>query len=97
LPSNYGDPGKIDEEVERLEKLARELIKLAKQQGVEPLGQYIKETFTPSLDLEKLVAEEMQLKTPYVPEVKKKKEGFFKQLDEYIISKAKKVKPVTLQ
>lgn len=32
---------------------------------------------------------EFNLKTAYVPESKKKKEGFFKQIDEYIKSKKK--------
>jgi hypothetical protein len=56
LPPNYGDAQKIEAELERLEKLARDLTKLARQQGIEPLGQYIKEMFTPTLDLEKLAS-----------------------------------------
>jgi len=97
LPSNHGDPQKLNDEIERLEKLACEFIKLARQQGIQPLGQYIKETFTPTLNLEKLFGDQLQRHATYIPEKKKTEEDFFNQIADYIKSKERKVKPATLQ
>lgn len=96
LPPEYGNAQRLSDEIDRLEVLARDLIKLARKQGVAPLGQYIKEKFRPDLDLDALALEEFQLKTAYVPENRKKKEPFFQQLDDYVKSKSKKVKKGTL-
>jgi hypothetical protein len=97
LPEEYGNHDKFNEEIDRQLTLACDLIKLAKRQGIAELGAYIKEKYSPTLKLNQLAQEDFNLKTAYVPETKKKKEVFFKQLDDYIKSKEKKVKPGTIE
>jgi integrase len=96
LPHNYGNPQKINDDIDRQLKLAGDLIRLAKSQGIAEMGAYVKEKYNPELKLNDLAIVEFNLKTAYVPESKKKKESFFKQIEEYTKSKEKKVKKATL-
>ena len=79
LPVDYGDYEKLNDEIDRQFKVACDLIKFAKRQGVAEIGSYVKEKFSPGLKLNKLAQEDFNLKTAYVPEIKKNKEGFFRQ------------------
>jgi integrase len=97
LPGEFGNHDKLNDEIDRQNKLICDLIKLAKRQGIAELGSYVKERFSPTLKLNQLAIEDFNLKSTYVPKIKKKKEGFFNQLDDYIKSKEKKVQPATLQ
>ncbi len=96
LPAQYGDPKKINDDIDRQLKLASNLIKLAKSQGIPKIGAYVKEKYDPSIDLNTLAAGDFRLKTGFVPENKKKRESFFLHLDDYVKSKEKKVKKATL-
>ena len=96
LPPAYGNFEKINDDLDRQLKLAGDLIKLAKSQGIAEIGAYVKEKYDPGIDLNTLAAADFDLKTGYVPENKKKKEGFFLHLDDYVKSKEKKVKKATL-
>ena len=97
LPQKFGNHEKLNDELDRQHQLISDLIKLAKRQGIAETGTYVKEKFSPQLNLDKLTQEDFNLKTAYVPEVKKKKAIFFQQLDDYIRSKEKKVKPGTIE
>jgi integrase len=86
----YGIADVLNLEIDRQLTLIKNLIRLAKSQGIAQLGPFVKENYTPSLNLETFALEQFQLQTPYVPEVKKKKEGFFAHLEDYVTIKKKK-------
>jgi integrase len=96
LPTEFGSPAKLNEEIDRQQKLAVDLIQLAKGQGIAEIGPYVKEKYYPFLDLPKLAREDFSLKSSYVPEVRKKKEPFFQQWDQYILSKKGQVADSTV-
>jgi site-specific recombinase XerD len=89
VPEKYGTADDLNKEIDRQIKLAGDLIRLAKGQGVVQFGPFVKEKYHPKLDLENFALEAFQIKA-YVPEVKKKKEGFFAHLEEYVKMKKKK-------
>jgi hypothetical protein len=95
LPSEYGDHIQLNQDVNHQLRHASDPILLAKDQKIADLGTYIKESFSPTLNLDAPALEGFQLKTAYIPR-KRKKEPFFEQLDDYINSKRKKVKPATI-
>jgi integrase len=93
LPTNYGDHQKLNDEIIRQYRLAEDLIKLAKSSGIENLGEFVKEKFSPSLRLETLVKRDWKLRT----QMEKQQTSFFlQQMDEYIQAKSRKVKRGTL-
>jgi len=96
LPAEHGKAQELNDELDRLLALTKELIKMAKRQNVAYLGQYVKEKFSPTLNLDALAKADFNLTTAYVPEVRKRKEEFFDQLDKYVESKQNKVKPATI-
>jgi len=51
LPEEYGNHGKLNDEIDRQFRLACDLIKLAKRQGIAELGAYVKEKYSPNLKL----------------------------------------------
>lgn len=51
LPRDYGNHEKLNDEIDCQYKLACDLIKFAKQQGIAEMGIYVKENFSPSLKL----------------------------------------------
>jgi|GEM_PF-5523966 len=85
LPSSYGIPVQLNEEIDRQLTLAKDLIKLAKSQKVQKLGAYVKRVYRPDLDLVALALADFQLKTNYIPENEGVHEGFFKELDDYVM------------
>ena len=89
LLREYGACDKLNEELDRQLQLAQDLIKLAKQQGVAEIGPYVKDRYSPTLDLTALAAADFNMKTSYVPEAKKCKAVFFQQLDNYVEAKRK--------
>lgn len=97
LPATFGNSETLNDELDRQQKLVGDLIKLATRQGIAEIGPYVKQKFSPRLNLDKLAEEDFSLPTAFVPEVKKKKAVFFKQLDEYKAAKEKKVKPGTIE
>jgi DNA polymerase III alpha subunit len=96
LPEEYGHQEKLNDEIDSPIKLACDLIKLAKRQGIAEIGAYVKEKFSPGLKLNQITQEDFNLKSAYVPEIKKKKEGFFKHWEDYVNAKKKRVKPATI-
>lgn len=96
LPKSFGNPASINKEVHRQLTLAADLIVYAKDQGLSEIGAFVKEKFSPTLVMEELIRQRTQADLPFVPEARKKKEGFFLQLDLYVQSKEKKVKKATI-
>src|SRR5215475_16083570 len=96
LPSSYGYPVQLNEEIDRQLNLAKDLIKLAKSQKVQKVGAYVKRNYRPDLDLEALALADFQLKTTPIPENEGVHEGFFKELDDYVKAKSKWVKKSTV-
>ena len=96
LPSSYGIPVQLNEEIDRQLTLAKDLIKLAKSQKVQKLGAYVKRVYRPDLDLVALALADFQLKTNYIPENEGVHEGFFEELADYVKAKSKWVKPATV-
>jgi integrase len=93
LPNSYGDHQKLNDEIVRLYRLAEDLIKLAKSSGIDQLGEFVKEKFSPNLRLETLVQCDWKLRA----QMEKSEISFFlQQMDEYIQSKSRKVKRGTL-
>lgn len=97
LPEEYGNHDKLNDEIDRQLRLACDLIKLAKREGIAELGAYVKEKYSPDLKLNKVAQEDFDLKSAYVPEIKKKKEVFFQQLDKYLEAKSKTVSEGTIE
>lgn len=93
IPVKFASVAKMNDDLDRQQRLACDLIKLAKNQGIAEMGAYVKEKFSPDLTLDELAQEDFKLKTAYIPEVKKKKEAFFKHLEEYVSIKKKKGAP----
>jgi len=93
IPIKFGCVAKMNDELDRQERLVCDLIKLVKDQGISEIGPYVKERFSPDLELEQFAMQEFNLKFYQVPEAKKKKEGFFKHLEEYVDIKKKKGAP----
>lgn len=96
LPREYGTCDKLNEELDRQLRLAEDLIKLAKKQGIAEIGPYVKERYSPTLNLAALALAEFNMKTPYMPKIKKRKAIYFQQLGDYVESKRKWVKPATI-
>jgi len=96
LPCEYGQPDSINEEIDRQLALAKELIKLAKDQKVVKVGAYVKRNYRPDLDLGALALADFKLKTAYIPENERTEEGFFREWKNYIEAKSKWVAPATI-
>src|SRR6185312_5398610 len=96
LPTSFGSPTKLNEEIDRQLTLAKDLIKLAKSQKVQKVGAYVKRNYRPDLDLEALALADFQLKKTSIPENEGLHEGFFKELDDYVKAKSKWVKKATV-
>ncbi|HLI92590.1 MAG TPA: site-specific integrase, partial [Puia sp.] len=96
LPIGYGSALQLNDEIDRQLRLAQDLIKLARSQDIPQIGLYVKEKYSPGLVLDCLAHLDFNLRSAYIPEIKKKKENFFKHMDDYIASKSKRVKKGTL-
>lgn len=96
LPAEFGNHNQLNKEVDRQLRLAGDLITFGKSLGIAEIGSFVKENFSPSLDIEEFKICQLSTGKSFVPESTKKKEGFFKHLEEYIQAKSNKVKPGTL-
>jgi Arm DNA-binding domain len=86
LPTSGGDPATLNKEIYRQLRLASDLIIYTKEQGIVEKGDFVKETFSPTLDLEELIRQRNQTEHLYVPGGQKKMEVFFLQMDRYLKS-----------
>jgi integrase len=93
LPTTYGDHQKLNDEIVRLYRLAEDLIKLTKSNGIEHPVEFVKEKFSPNLRLDRLIQHDWKLRT----QMEKPETSFFLlQMDDYIQAKSRKVKRGTL-
>jgi len=95
LPEIYGNVQHLNEELNRMIRLAQDLVSFALKSKVEDKGQFVKNTFTPHFDLSNLLGKE----TTTIVEVNQKKKGnkdLYFQIDDYIKSKERKVSRATI-
>lgn len=93
MPVSFGNSSSINRELSRQLRLASDLALYAKDHAIGDIGPFIKEKFSPGLDLQELIRQQTQADLPYIQQIRKQKEGFFLQLEDYVNSKRKKVKP----
>lgn len=82
LPELYGDSNNINLEVHRMYRIAEDIIKFAIRENFPDPVQFVKDTFSPNYETNKLGTER-----PKVKPVEKLNLDFFYQFEEYIESK----------
>ena len=95
LPTVYGNVLFLNDEVNRLLRLAEDLIRYALRNKIEDPGQFVKQLFKPDFDISTLPKGQEE-KVQELIKLKLQKTDFYFQLDEYIKSKEKKVSKATL-
>ena len=85
LPPEIGSADELNKELGRLRKMIEVLIERGKAEGVESIGAYVKELYSPTEDIAKLQSE------PLIIPIKKKELDFFAEMDVYIKSKERKI------
>ena len=94
LPPHFEDPEKLNGELKKMRRLAEDLIDIAHDKKVDCPGSFVKNTFSPNLNLDSLLSdkkglEKFVLKRPA-------KQDLFQQIDDYIQSKENKVTKATI-
>jgi len=93
LPATPSDHEQLNKEFTRQFRMTEDLIGLAKSNGIENAGTFIKEKFNSTLNLENLKQRDWRLRRhTETPE----KSFFCAQLEDYIKTKGKKVRHGTL-
>jgi integrase len=90
LPQEYGKAVLLNKELQRLQRLAEDIIQFALDNKVADPIQFVKERFHPSFDIATLKEQSKEAERPKV------NLDVFYQLDEYIKSKTKQVTPKML-
>jgi hypothetical protein len=85
IAADMGDADVLNREIYRMHKVIETLIVQGKFLAEPNLGQYVKERFTPKLQVEAVT--DLSVTVP----TQKKKPDFFTEVDDYIKSKEKKV------
>jgi integrase len=96
LPPEFGDVDKHNEALTKMFRLVEDLISLGGKKNITDLGRFVKETFTPTLSIEALQANDQQLSQVVTPKVKDKTLSVFSQLNDYMGVKEKKNAPSTM-
>jgi len=96
LSLKYGTAEKVNREIDRQLALARDLILWTRDQQLGEPGAFIKEKYAPDLKIDDLNRQFTQANPEFIPQSRLKKEGFFVELQNYVLSKQKKVSPATI-
>ncbi|MCB9064584.1 MAG: phage integrase SAM-like domain-containing protein, partial [Chitinophagales bacterium] len=88
LPEEYGDVDLLNKELKRMLRTIEDLIEHAAKAGIENIGTYVKDVFTPEMDIADISLSEITEST-YTS--RKKAPDLFMEIDNYIISKEKRV------
>ena len=97
LPSNYGDPIRLNEEITRLFRMAEDIITFATKSKLDNIPVFVKKTFHPDFDVRSLMIEENANKLiESFPLDIRANPNIFDQIDSYIESKKKKVSDATI-
>ena len=95
LPEPYGNPQHLNEELNRMIRLAEDIVSFVLKNKIEDRGKFVKTTFKPDFDLNTLQGKEATTIVDATQEKKGNKNLYF-QIDEYVKSKAKKVSKATI-
>jgi hypothetical protein len=95
LPAVYGNHKDLNSEVKRMLRLAEDIIDFAEQKNIVNRVKFVKETFSPSFDLNSFGDEE-KMKALMEKQTGQVNPDLFYQIDDYIKSKEKRVTPATL-
>jgi hypothetical protein len=95
LPSNYGCANHLNDEVNRMLRIAEDLIRYALRNKIENPGFFVKKTFRPHFDVSSLPKGDEE-KVKELVRQKLLKKDFYFQFDEYIKSKEKKVSKASI-
>lgn len=97
LPSNYGDPARLNEEITRLFRMAEDIITFATKSKLDNVPAFVKKIFHPDFDVRSLMQEENanRLIESFPLDIRANP-NIFDQIDSYIESKKKKVSDATI-
>jgi hypothetical protein len=95
LPAEFGDYEILNDELNRQKRIAEDLISHAAKKEITNKGAFLKQTFSPTLDITSIVGKVEQAVQQEVKE-KKSKLDIYYQFDEYIKSKERKVIKATI-
>lgn len=95
LPITWGNWEHLNTELKRMMRLVEDLVDLADKKNISNKGRFVKDLFTPSLNLEELGNNDKKLKE-LAGEASAINLDIYLQIDEYIKSKLKKVSPSTI-
>jgi len=90
LPSHYGEPNRLNEDLKRMYRIAEDIISYACRNKIEDIGNFVKKTFHPHFDIYFLRKHKSRNSCESLKQ-KEVNKGFFFQIDEYIESKRRKV------
>lgn len=96
LPLRFGQVDELMEDIKRMFRLAEDLVLFAQKRRIDNPGVFVKNTFKPHLDMADLKMDEQKIHALSAPHEKKPSRDVFVQLDDYILSKEKKVSRATL-
>jgi hypothetical protein len=95
LPELYGDVEHLNSELDRMIRLAQDLVSFAVKNRIEERGSFVKKTFKPTLDIKTLHCQDA-IKDIEIARKKKINKDLHLQIGDYIKSKEKKVAKATL-
>ena len=89
LPSSIGNVNRLNSELDRMVRLAQDIVSYATRNKIEDRGSFVKQTFKPDFDIKTLNSLNASNVTDAQQE-KKINRNLYLQLDEYINSKEKR-------
>lgn len=95
LPSKYGNPNMLNIELTRLKRIVEDLVTYAIQNKNPNLAEFVKQSYSPSLDMAAIERKEKEA-IEQEQAIQKAKLDIYYQFDEYITSKQRKVSKATL-
>lgn len=95
LPAKYGSSGALNEKLKHLYRLAEDLVLLAEKNNIIDKIRFVKEVFSPTLNLQSLAEDHDKLRSYVNPKPGTNKDIYF-QLDEYVKVKTGKVSNSTI-
>ncbi len=96
LPPEYGSPGLYNQELTRQFRLIEDLVSLATNKGIEDKGRFVKETFDPKADISQIAQNEGKIQFHRSAARITSANNLYGQIDDYILSKEKKVSKATV-
>ncbi|MEJ7737043.1 MAG: site-specific integrase [Chitinophagaceae bacterium] len=95
LPASFGNVDHLNSELDRMIRLAQDIVSFAAKNKIEDRGSFVKKTFKPDLDIKSLHSQDASKINEAIQE-KRVNKNLYLQLEEYISSKEKKVSKATI-